>query len=139
LNASLAGTPSAVLEATELPTWTTLPRSQFTENVLGIIHDIKLADISSCFEYYSLFVTTPNTVPSVQCPPDYPREDIWCDVLKVIFDDKALAYNVSIGFILSDFFDPSTMWGGCIGNSQSRRQNGDAEHGGCSTDAYSSS
>jgi hypothetical protein len=117
LNASLAGTPSAVLEATELPTWTTLPRSQFTENVLGIIHDIKIAEISSCFEYYSLFVTTPNTVPSVQCPPDYPREDIWCDILRVIFDDKTLAYNVSLGFILNDLFDPSSMWGGCIGNS----------------------
>jgi hypothetical protein len=37
--------------------------------------------------------------------------------LRVIFDEKTLAYNVTIGFILNDFFDPSTMLGGCIGNS----------------------
>jgi hypothetical protein len=75
LKASIAGPSSTVVETIELPTWTALPRSSFTENVLGIIHDVKLADISSCREYYSLYVTTPNTVPSVQCPPDYLGEE----------------------------------------------------------------
>ena len=117
LNPSLPTSPSEVFQEAELPIWSSLPRSPFTENVLGIINDIKLSDIPSCDVYYSLFVTSPNSIPTVQCQPDVLQDAIWCNTLRRIFELKPLAYNVSLGFLLTDFFDPAKKDGNCIGNS----------------------
>ena len=90
----------------ELPPWTYLPRSQFTDHVLGIIHDMNLTLVSQCAHHYTLTVATPNSIPQVECQSIGHNESTWCQTLQHIFASRPIPYNVSIGIVLSDGFEP---------------------------------
>ncbi|KAI2510595.1 glucosyltransferase [Fragilaria crotonensis] len=99
-----------------LPSWTSLPATQFTDNVLGILGDMDLTQVSSCDYVYDLSITTPDTIPQVKCQPTTPNDRIWCLTLNRIFTSRPIPYNVSIGFVQSDKLE-SNNTRGCIGSS----------------------
>jgi len=101
-----------------LPPWTNLPRTQFTDNVLGIIRDLNLEQMASCPHYYSLKVQTPNSVPpEIVCQRGLGGDRVWCEMLEQIFRSRPLPYNVSISFSLGDYSNPDIKDSGCIGSS----------------------
>ena len=121
-----------------LPPWENLPRTQFTDNVLGIIRDLNLEQMASCPHYYNLKVQTPNSVLSeIECQPEEEDDgfDMWCEMLEQIFRSRPLPYNVSISFSLGDYSDPDVKDSGCIGSFSPGGQACYAEYGGYSTNA----
>jgi hypothetical protein len=99
-----------------LPSWTSLPVTQFTHNVLGVIGDLDLMQVSRCDYVYNLSITTPDSAPQVKCKPTTPNDRIWCLTMKRIFTSRPIPYNVSIGFVQVDKLESNSSRG-CIGSS----------------------
>jgi hypothetical protein len=105
-------------ESDLLPAWTALPRTRFTEHVVEIILNLK-PDLAAekCGQHYKLVVNTSDSTPTVLCDVERGGDWIWCKTLTRIFASQPIPYNVSIGFLLNDFFDPKEFDHACIGSS----------------------
>jgi hypothetical protein len=108
-------------ESDLLPAWTALPRTRFTEHVVEIILNLK-ADVVAhqCVDHYKLVVngSSSNSTPTVQCDAARPGDwVVWCKTLTRICASQSIPYDISIGFLLNDFFDPKEYGNACIGSS----------------------
>jgi hypothetical protein len=82
-----------------------LPVTQFTEHVLEVVRNYRLPETwnATCDMHIHLYVDAPYSIPSkIDCVGVLP-EFKWCRVMKMIFEDKVLPYNISLGFQSSDF------------------------------------
>ena len=97
--------------------------TRFTDHVLGIIHDLNPTsnDFHECTIHFTFLVSEPDSIPHVHC---YTVRDAYCPLFQRIFASRPLPYNVSIGFLLNDFFVPKDrcQYNHCIGSSSPNGQ-----------------
>ena len=107
----------APAKVTDVPHWSRMPRSQFTDHVLENIRLINTANktgYKECTDPIDLRVQAPNSVPAISCNSEKP----WCKTLRRIFEAQPLPYNVSLGFLFSDYLEQDFIdEGRCFGNA----------------------
>jgi hypothetical protein len=108
---------SSTSNEVSLPPWTNHSRTQFTDHVFEILRDLNPTGYQECGVHVKLHVQEPYSIPSFECHHEHEYHDTWCVVLKRVFDNRPLPYNVSIGFLLNDKFDPVSSNYYCIGSS----------------------
>jgi hypothetical protein len=104
-------------DASSLPPWTNYSRTQFTGHILEVLKNLNASGYSECGVHVKFRVQKPYSIPNIECHHEREHHNTWCVVMKRIFVNKLLPYNVSLGFLLSDKFDPVATNYYCIGSS----------------------
>lgn len=97
--------------------WSTFPKTQFTDHVLDIVTNLNLANLKSCSFVFDFIVpnnTSSAAPPEIHCPK---MEQMWCSWFSHTFQNRSIPHNVSLAIVTSDSFQPKNGENACLGNS----------------------
>jgi hypothetical protein len=101
---------------------TGFPVTQFSPHVNHLVQAIDIEKASMCLIHFHFTVSSPYSVPSIDCGNSKKQRGIyrdWCKVLHDTFANKerVLPGNVTFGVSPGDWTDPERHGYGCFGNS----------------------